>query len=129
MATLLPPPQYDHLPSIPVIEYVLTSDAINRICHEKGALDAAGRPASPANQFAGCARITVNSDGKYCEVWRIDDATVRRHEMGHCNGWAPSHPVETVLLPPPVPRITVQAERPALLRALPGAKWPYGDSK
>jgi hypothetical protein len=24
---------------------------------------------------------------KRCEVWRIDDGTVLRHELGHCNGW------------------------------------------
>lgn len=90
--TVLPPPQYDVPPPMPVIEHVLTSDAINRICHERHAMDMAGRPASPAYRFSGCAHLSVTSNGKSCEVWRIDDGTVRRHEYGHCNGWPADHP-------------------------------------
>ena len=86
MPVTLPPAQYDHPPSVPVIEHVLTSDVVNRICHERHARDMDGRPASHAYVFSGCAHLIVTSDGKSCEVWRIDDGTVRRHEMGHCNG-------------------------------------------
>ena len=78
--TMLPPPQFDHPPDIPVIEHILTSDAVNRICHERKAKNMESLPASPAYVFSGCAHLSVTSNGKSCEVWRIDDGTVRRHE-------------------------------------------------
>jgi hypothetical protein len=104
---MLPPPQFDHPPEIPVIEHVLTSDAINRICHERHAMDMVGRPASPAYRFSGCAHLSVTTTGKSCEVWRIDDGTVRRHEFGHCNGWPADHPDAAAS----APRIAVDAAR------------------
>jgi hypothetical protein len=81
--TMLPPPQFDHPPSIPVIEQVLTADRVDAICQARHALGMDG-PAPPSGyRFSGCAHVTARS----CEVWRIDDGTVRRHELGHCNGW------------------------------------------
>jgi hypothetical protein len=33
MPATLPPPQYDHPPSIPVIEHVLIAEEVDAICH------------------------------------------------------------------------------------------------
>lgn len=90
--TMLPPPEYDFPPTIVVIEHVLTSDRVDTICQEQGAPGRDGRPPGPGVHFLGCAIRT----GKTCEVWRIDDATIRRHEFGHCNGWPSNHPTFVV---------------------------------
>ncbi len=92
MTILLPPPQYDHQPTIPVIEQVLAASEVQRICFD---LVAKWNGAAEANMrrgiggWHGCSGIA--KDGK-CYVWRIDDDDVRRHEFGHCNGWARDHP-------------------------------------
>jgi hypothetical protein len=99
-APILPPPQYDHTPTIPVIEHVLTSDRVDAICQARHALGWDGRAPPPGYRFSGCAHVTPQS----CEVWRIDDGTVRRHELGHCNGWPVDHPVE-VKQATPVPAV------------------------
>jgi hypothetical protein len=90
MTEWLPPPQYDRTPARAVVEHVLTSDAVNRICHEIGALDQEGNPAPQTYIFKGCTKIIASGWG--CEIWRIEDGIVRRHEIGHCNGWPASHP-------------------------------------
>jgi hypothetical protein len=79
----LPPPQFDHPPTIPVIEHVLTAERVDAICQARHALGVDGRAPPPGYRFSGCAHVTARS----CEVWRIDDGTVRRHELGHCNDW------------------------------------------
>ncbi|SRR6266481_2343321 len=96
--TMLPPPQYDHPPSIAVIEHVMTFDRVNRQCQANHALGRDGRPPPPSYRFNGCAHIIAGS----CEVWRIDNATTRRHELAHCNGWPADHPDHYVGLPKPV---------------------------
>src|SRR6266436_5192659 len=88
MPMLMPPAQYDHPPKIPVIEHVLTSDRVDRACQANHALGPDGRAAPPGYRFYGCSHVTAKS----CEVWRIDDATVRRHEIAHCAGWPADHP-------------------------------------
>jgi hypothetical protein len=81
--TMLPPPYYDHPPTIPVIEHVLTSDRVDAICQARHTPGADGRAPPPGYRFSGCAHVTARS----CEAWRIDDGTERRHELGHRNGW------------------------------------------
>jgi len=88
MPVTLPPPQYNHPPSILVIEHVLTAEEVDAICHARHALGWDGRAPPPRYRFSGCAHVTARS----CEVWRIDDGAVRRHELGHCNGWPSNHP-------------------------------------
>jgi hypothetical protein len=76
-ATFEPPPQYDHVPSVKVVDHVTTQDAVEHWCRGHG-IDR-----GPYFRIMGCA---VRS-GDSCLVWRIDDGTVRRHEYAHCNGW------------------------------------------
>ena len=108
----LPPPQYDVLPPMPVIEHVLTSDLVDRACQAIHALGRDGRPPPPGYRFYGCAHVTAKS----CEVWRIDDATTRRHELAHCAGWPGDHPDHYVVPPPkpaaPSPVVTAVKVRP-----------------
>lgn len=94
---MMPPPGYDHQPAVQVEDHVLTSDVVNRICWEKKAAGWDGRPPPPSYHFAGCAHLA----GGRCEVWRIDDGMVRRHEYAHCNGWPNNHPTFVVAAPRP----------------------------
>jgi len=76
----MPPPEYDHLPSIQVIEQVMTSDRVNAQCHTL--------PGLKANlTYTGCISGRLLDGKVVCYVWRIDDASVARHERAHCNGW------------------------------------------
>jgi hypothetical protein len=88
MTDALPPGQYDHEPTKFVVEHVLTSDEVNKICHANGATDWNGQKAAPSSRFWACSHVTSSG----CEIWRIDDGIVRRHEIGHCNGWPANHP-------------------------------------
>ncbi len=63
MPMLLPPSQYDHPPQIPVIEKVLPWNELQRLCR------ASERP-----------------------IYNGTVPGVRRHELGHCNGWPKDHP-------------------------------------
>ena len=79
MATLLPPPQYDVPPPMPVIELVFGIDDVRRVCSMY-----MGRPGN----FRGCS---FKKDGK-CYVFRIGSPEVERHERAHCAGWPADHP-------------------------------------
>ncbi len=83
MATLLPPPQYDHPPTIPVIDRVLSHDEVQRLCPR-----VAGMAIAPGQFFTGCSQI-INGT---CYIWRVDDAATLRHERAHCSGWPGNHP-------------------------------------
>jgi hypothetical protein len=82
-AIMLPPTQYDHPPSIPVIDKVMSRDEVTALCSAK-----AHRALAPGEWFNGCSAIIA---GK-CYIWRIDDAAVFRHERAHCAGWPYNHP-------------------------------------
>jgi hypothetical protein len=77
-ATFAPPPQYDHVPSVKVIDRVTTQDVVEHWCRDHGV----DRGAHYV-RIMGCAWLS----GDTCLVSRIDDGTVRRHEYAHCNGW------------------------------------------
>jgi hypothetical protein len=83
----LPPPQYDHPPTIPVIEHVLSVKEVTKICAEW-----LGPPPLPHGSWWGCAHRQHQNSQPVCIVYRIDNQLVRRHELGHCNGWGPGHP-------------------------------------
>jgi hypothetical protein len=98
MANALPPPQYDHKPEIPVIEHVLSAAEVNKLCISMGVL---GPDAARSSGFLGCAHKTLRpmpfignltTQEVVCEIWIVDNAIVRRHELAHCNGWPPDHP-------------------------------------
>ena len=107
---LQPPPQYDVVPPVPVIEQVLSRDEIQKVC---GALSHV--TLGPGEYYRGCTQPRVMKDvGELrnpvqnqgasvssaapfrfitvCKVWRIDDELVRRHELAHCSGWPADHP-------------------------------------
>ena len=106
MAMLLPPPQYDHPPQIPVIEHVLPYDEVERICTKHD------RVLPFPYIHEACALVTRDGAGRItrCEIWLVepnkrflfrgewkvasDDflAKSRRHERGHCTGWPKDHP-------------------------------------
>ncbi len=83
MGILLPPTQYDHPPSIPVIERVLPANEAAVICRTNERLNMTATWAA-----AGCA-IVKNG---ICYVVRVDMPDVARHELAHCNGWPSNHP-------------------------------------
>lgn len=76
--TMLPPPQFDHLPAMAVVEYVLPAAKVNELC--RGITHT-------TISYDGCGGFT--KDGR-CLVIRIDRDDARRHEYAHCNGWV--HP-------------------------------------
>jgi hypothetical protein len=81
--TAIPPPQYDHPPSIPVIEKVLSYDAVQAICPK-----IYGVALMPGQHYNGCGVVIKN----VCYIWRVDNDLVRRHERAHCSGWPKDHP-------------------------------------
>jgi hypothetical protein len=76
--TMIPPAQYEHPPSIPVVERVMSWDDVSKLC-----ANLTGRILIPGEHIHGCAVVS----GGVCYIWRLDDAFVRRHEVAHCNGW------------------------------------------
>jgi hypothetical protein len=80
--TLMPPAQYDHAPSVTVIEHVLPAAEVDRLCHT--------RKGAPAGLLTGCS-VRNGNDGK-CYIVHIGDKDIRRHEIAHCNGWPHDHP-------------------------------------
>jgi len=83
MAILLPPPQYDFPPPMPVIERVLSYGEVNRLC-----APIVGQELSQGANWWGCS----HREGGKCYVIRVDNEMVRRHELAHCNGWPGTHP-------------------------------------
>lgn len=81
--TLIPPAIYDHTPSIPVIEKVLTHEEVTKQCVN------IGMSTSPLG-WNGCTFII----GGICYIWRVDNDLVRRHEQAHCNGWRHENELE-----------------------------------
>jgi len=82
MAILLPPTQFDFPPAVPVIERVLGMNEVHRFCNAR-----AGQ-AGDMGQTWGCSW----KEGGKCYVVRVDNESVRRHELAHCNGWPHDHP-------------------------------------
>ena len=83
---LLPPAQYDHPPSMPVIERVLPWNELQRVC--RGVIEREKFTTATGYGAWGCSVVKA---GKCC-VARIDVPGVRRHELAHCNGWPRDHP-------------------------------------
>lgn len=83
----LPPPIYDHTPSIPyTIQRALASE-VDSICRSLGA----------KGSSLACTQYSPISCTIIMPVIGIGGVTPRtyeiflRHEFGHCNGWAPDH--------------------------------------
>ena len=94
--TMLPPPQYDVPPSIPVIEHVMTYGQLQSWCDFLVKLE-------PGRFFRGCQMFEFRTTGKICLIWYLkDDAAAHRHELAHCNGWPKDHPDHYVVPPKPV---------------------------
>jgi len=108
---LIPPPQYDVVPPVPMIEQVLSQEEIQKVCMALYP----GVKLEPGEFIRGCTqrrvmmdvgelRNPVQNQGPWppsaapfrfitvCKVWRIDDELVRRHENAHCNLWPADHP-------------------------------------
>jgi len=102
MGTLLPPPQYDHPPAIPVIERILSYKQLWDVCDRtNGPLDAIPVGSGGPGVLYGCSTIwQVIATGVLvkCEIYLLsnlpDDVHERnrRHELAHCNGWPKDHP-------------------------------------
>jgi hypothetical protein len=73
---VMPPPAFDHAPRMPVKEQVLDLRSVDVVCRQHGL---------PTLQYLynGCAFVVKG----VCYIWRVDDDSVRRHELAHCNGW------------------------------------------
>ena len=91
LVSLQPPPQYDVKPPVPVIEYVLSREEVQKICGEEY-LRTAGLTLPATEYFRGCAQSRIWATTYVCVVWRINDEKVRRHEYAHCSGWPADHP-------------------------------------
>ncbi len=102
---IFPPEKYDHY---------YEGDLTIRIVPTKEALIAACGAIAP-NMLACAFNYAKN-----CVIYMVDDEVMRkegwntglllRHEIGHCNGWAPDHPnVRMVTWPSPL--LVPRAER------------------
>jgi hypothetical protein len=91
LESVLPPPQYDFPPKMPVIERVLTHNDLQWAC---GQVSPGSLSLLPGQYYGGCSALWRVKDGVMtCFVWRRpDDDRTRRHELAHCNGWPKEHP-------------------------------------
>ena len=88
IVTLQPPPQYDVVPPVPVIEQVLSREAVQKFCLHRYP----GIKLAEGEFIRGCTMFLTTGGTKSCLVIRIDDEFVRRHEIAHCAGWPADHP-------------------------------------
>jgi hypothetical protein len=70
------------------IETVLPVDQasvqkVTRLCQAMGS-----KPPPTGKVYRGCTHTVAGR----CLITRIDDPSVARHELAHCNGWPPDHP-------------------------------------
>jgi hypothetical protein len=86
MGALLPPSQYDHPPTIPVVERIVQWDELQKLCHTVIVREKFST--ATGHGAWGCAGIV----GGKCYVFRLDMPDVARHELAHCNGWPSDHP-------------------------------------
>jgi len=106
-----PPAIYDHQPSVPVEEHVLSFSETHNTCASYLP------PLTGGRTWLGCA-INRYENGRFIHViYRVDDPRVRRHEWGHINGWPADHSHEAVkveIKPEKYPRdiIPLGPERP-----------------
>jgi len=79
LTTTIPPPRYDHVYRGPVMERLVSAGEMAQFC---GGVDEA------------CATLRHGTCYIYYSQKRLPALTalIRRHEMGHCNGWPGSHP-------------------------------------
>ncbi len=87
--TTLPPAVYDHEPSMPIEEHVLSFEQVTAFCQHHWGID-------PSHTYLGCANRVAGT----CIIYRVADDRVRRHERAHCAGWPASH---TIAVPSPPP--------------------------
>jgi hypothetical protein len=86
MPLLLPPPEFDKPPPMPVIEQVLSWDEVQALCSRN-----TGQILMPGQFFGGCSGFRMKDGVKICVIWYSGDAAVLRHERAHCSGWGPDH--------------------------------------
>ena len=97
---LLPPPQYDVSPPMPVIEQVLSWDEVQKACNAGRYFRDHNLNQASGAGLLGCAKTGVVWDvalkqfapGNGCVIVYTGSANVRRHELAHCNGWPADHP-------------------------------------
>lgn len=91
--TLLPPPQYDVAPPMPVIERVVSLAELQRECMKTNPVPAA---ALATGHYLGCSAHMVRRSDRAivsCTIWYTSgDNDTRRHERAHCAGWPKDHP-------------------------------------
>jgi hypothetical protein len=82
---LKPPATFDHNPTKFVVERVLSPAEVQLICwaQTKYFGSTAATPPVPGSVYFGCTRM----NSVRCEIVRVDDERIRRHENAHCNGW------------------------------------------
>jgi hypothetical protein len=85
MDTGPPPHRYDHRPSVPVIEIVLNEAQLQQVCMGLSS-------PNPNIIVFGC---TDDKTAGQCTIYLLPWShikAIRRHEIGHCNGWPADHP-------------------------------------
>jgi hypothetical protein len=91
--TLLPPPQYDVPPPMPVIEHVLEYDALQVWCSMFPGPGHLLFVKDRTKHFNGCSGMFPLDGRKVCFVWYLrGDTDALRHERAHCAGWPADHP-------------------------------------
>ena len=83
---VMPPPEYLHPSSVPMIEHVMSAEQVDRYCREI-------MPTPVDYHYRGC--LQRMHGGRVCLVYRIDSDDVRQHQLAHCNGWPADHPGAT----------------------------------
>jgi hypothetical protein len=83
-----PPARYTSTPKMPVEDNVVSLLDVQVHCKAMGAILPDSAP-----YLLGCQKIVAAK----CVIYRVDDDSVKNHELAHCNGWPGNHPSEAEL--------------------------------
>lgn len=87
MPVALPPPQFDHAYAGPVIEQVMTAAEVSQYCRGDFTVACMLFPPSFIGDKCYIVLPKVGPGG----VAQSYQDVLRRHEVGHCNGWTSKH--------------------------------------
>jgi hypothetical protein len=96
--SVYPPPEYDKpFEGFIINRRLQTEDEMRDVCPLTRNMPVAIGCAIRINEGKGCVIIMVADE--VILSYRITPEMVRRHEIGHCNGWPSTHPGAIVVRP------------------------------
>jgi hypothetical protein len=89
---IAPPPSYDHAYHGQLTERHASLAQVEHFCHTMQGIVSAYRALGCSKVYPDHCFIMIPKIGG--QITARFQAEIRRHELGHCNGWAANHPRE-----------------------------------